>query len=181
MCSGLRERLATRGLAKAVIIQAKRQIAEFAVTLDVRNFFVNPDCQELQDIALKFFGLSDVDMADACARWVRENITYKEDEQFDFWQYPSETLARRTGDCEDGAILLANLFRACGWGPGSVFLHVAETPMGFHVFVTLNGKLFDWPYPSFAEIPSDWVEWYRWNARNAYTKPENVQKWGRAV
>jgi hypothetical protein len=36
--------------------------------------------------------------------WIEQNITYKADE-FDYMQSPKETLKRKTGDCEDFAVL----------------------------------------------------------------------------
>lgn len=40
--------------------------------------------------------------------WVCRNIGYRHD-MAEFWQFPSETLARREGDCEDASILLCSL------------------------------------------------------------------------
>jgi hypothetical protein len=46
--------------------------------------------------------------------WVYSNIEYKTDAGVDYWQSTDETLARRTGDCEDQAILLASIIMALG-------------------------------------------------------------------
>ena len=45
-----------------------------------------------------------------CLDWVCRNISYREDIG-EFWQFPSETLARGEGDCEDSAILLTSMLR----------------------------------------------------------------------
>ncbi|MEA2053517.1 MAG: transglutaminase-like domain-containing protein [Candidatus Thermoplasmatota archaeon] len=48
--------------------------------------------------------------------WVCHNIEYKSDSEVwdvrDYWQLPSTTILKRTGDCEDQAILLTSLLRA---------------------------------------------------------------------
>jgi predicted transglutaminase-like cysteine proteinase len=103
---------------------------------------------------------------------VKTNITYKTEEK-DFWNFPNETLASKVGDCEDGAILLANLMLACGLKYYDIMLNVVNTPLGFHVYVTYKNQIYDWT----SLIHSDWKFWYCWNARNAYTTPENVELW----
>jgi transglutaminase-like putative cysteine protease len=45
--------------------------------------------------------------------WVRDHIVYTDDPT-DYWQSASETLASRTGDCEDYAILLASMIDEMG-------------------------------------------------------------------
>ncbi len=51
-------------------------------------------------------------------RWVNDNIQYKGDfgvwKRTEYWQYASETFDLRTGDCEDGTILLYQLARLAG-------------------------------------------------------------------
>jgi len=55
MCNRFWEYFATRGLERVVIMQQdKRQIKGKPVPIDVRNFFVNPKCEELQVIAKQF-------------------------------------------------------------------------------------------------------------------------------
>lgn len=46
--------------------------------------------------------------------WISDNIKYQSDEQ-DYWQTSCETLNKRTGDCEDKAILLWRLLRDQGY------------------------------------------------------------------
>jgi transglutaminase superfamily protein len=54
-------------------------------------------------------------------RWVCREITYVGDlgsqGTREFWQFPSETIALRQGDCEDSAVLLASLLLAAGVSP----------------------------------------------------------------
>lgn len=41
--------------------------------------------------------------------WIEQNIKYVSDDDYDHWQSPLETLIKRTGDCEDKAILFMYL------------------------------------------------------------------------
>lgn len=45
--------------------------------------------------------------------WVCKSVSYRLD-LGEFFQFPSETLARGAGDCEDSAVLLTSLIRAGG-------------------------------------------------------------------
>ena len=45
-----------------------------------------------------------------CLNFVCQNISYKR-EVGELWQFPSETLAKRQGDCEDTSLLLCSLLR----------------------------------------------------------------------
>ncbi len=52
-------------------------------------------------------------------RWVAEQIQYVSDATLttgwtECWLFPVETVSRRKGDCEDGAILIASLCRCLG-------------------------------------------------------------------
>lgn len=53
----------------------------------------------------------------AIQKWTARAIRYVGDESIgspEFWLFPAETLVRRKGDCEDGAILTVSLCRALG-------------------------------------------------------------------
>lgn len=51
-------------------------------------------------------------------QWVQDNITYVSDEKNygtpELWAYPTMTLEKRTGDCEDGAFLMHSLALSAG-------------------------------------------------------------------
>lgn len=111
-------------------------------------------------------------------KWVCNNIKYRREAK-DFWQLPSETLKRKRGDCEDGALLLASLF--CSILPKSewwrVFVAVYAKPA--HVVVVYRGMVYDWTQKQvfpLSKVP-DWRLWYMFNFRHAYTTKENVKKW----
>jgi hypothetical protein len=46
-----------------------------------------------------------------CLDWVCRNISYQK-EDGEFWWFPSETLAKTEGDCEDSTILLVSMLRS---------------------------------------------------------------------
>ena len=113
-------------------------------------------------------------MVKACVWWVQHNIISKPDKT-EFWQFPFETLAKRTGDCEDKAILLANLLLASGVESWKVRLNVGMTNAGSHCWVTwFDGQ--EW-------IPLDFIAceyeeiYFSWHAQKAFTKTENIEAW----
>jgi hypothetical protein len=68
--------------------------------------------------------------------WVYSNIEYKTDAGVDYWQSTDETLARRTGDCEDQAILLASIISALG---GNARVNIISEHAFPTVFVLKSG------------------------------------------
>jgi hypothetical protein len=66
--------------------------------------------------------------------WVRRNIAYLAD-TIDYWQSANETLSKRTGDCEDQAILLASIIGELG---GNARVNIIEGHAFPTVFVGAN-------------------------------------------
>jgi len=102
-----------------VIVYTGRFIPEFGnYSLDVRNFYTNENAKELVEIVKDWIGLEDDEKAMKCQKWVIDNIKYVSDKtQYginEYWCYPSEILKTKKGDCDDGAILMANLMLASG-------------------------------------------------------------------
>lgn len=113
--------------------------------------------------------------------WAVTNIQYKpdwnkDDRNKDYWNLPSETLTDKFGDCEDGAILLANMAQKTV-PYYDVLVNVYDTGDSYHVFVTVNGIVQDWTNPTLKTIPSDWKLWYCFNKKHAYTTRENAERW----
>lgn len=63
--------------------------------------------------------MSLIEKAKALYDYVANNIDYKSDKEVwripDYWQFPSTTIKKRTGDCEDQAMLLTSLLRCAGF------------------------------------------------------------------
>jgi len=96
--------------------------------IDVRNFFNRYDSivRKLSDTIVLNKDITDNNKALLCLAWVINNIAYAQDlnpdgSQTEYWNFAFETLLPRSfdtpqlfGDCEDSAILLANLLIAAG-------------------------------------------------------------------
>jgi len=176
---------------KATIIYEARSIPNVGTyPLDVRAFFVNPRCEELQKIVRHWRNDKQDKQALAAQLWVAFNIKYISDkEEFgleEFWSYPSELLKTGKGDCDDGAILIANLMIACGIPYWKVRLTAGMTPFGAHAYVTYfcdeldHWVAMDWCYkpdfslisdrPDYKDSPIYGEVWFSWNRRYAFSK-----------
>lgn len=140
--------------------------------LDVRRFFVNPQLEELQRIVQERHSPGELRL------WVRLNISPRQDER-DFWQFPFETLQKGKGDCEDMAILLANLIRAAGEEDWRVRIHVGEVQdAGWHSWVEwFDGESWKILDPALFALPSRYKSYFCWNSESCYTTLENIKKW----
>ena len=88
-------------------------------------------------------------------QWVMKNIQYRSDrKQFNMderWTLPMETLQRRKGDCEDGAILLSALAVTAGVPAERLRLYAPiALPNGWHASVAYQ-----------REYDNKWV-WVEW-------------------
>lgn len=77
--------------------------------------------------------------------WVGENIRYEFDSDIygteDYWQFPHETLALKTGDCEDQAFLLASLIRATGVEAEDIFVALGRINNQGHAWVIIRTQI----------------------------------------
>ena len=77
--------------------------------------------------------------------WVGENIRYEFDSDIygteEYWQFPYETLALKTGDCEDQAFLLASLARAAGVEAEDIFVALGMVNNQGHAWVIVRTQL----------------------------------------
>jgi predicted transglutaminase-like cysteine proteinase len=62
-------------------------------------------------------------------RWVNRSIAYQDDAKGDAWAAASETLRKRSGDCEDYAILKMHLLHAAGVAKDDMMLTLARDNM----------------------------------------------------
>lgn len=103
-------------------------------------------------------------------RWVEANIKYTGDmkswKMSEYWQTPDETLTKKTGDCEDGAILIYALARACGVPANRMLLFAGSVDGGGHCWLGYRSD----------EYPLNWcfMDWCYWYDR---TTPESRNKY----
>lgn len=86
----------------------------------------------------------------AIQEWITSNISYAYDStvhgESEYFQYPSETISLKTGDCEDFAILSCTLLRAYGAQPNSVYVVVGYGSSGGHAWLAENYRYGRWRY-----------------------------------
>jgi predicted transglutaminase-like cysteine proteinase len=147
---------------KQDIIYAGRAIRGYKdrINVDVRNM-IWADDNILERISGHIQGTND-QKARWCQKFVVSQIKYVGDKKkaniAECWQFPNETLITKTGDCEDGAILMASLMLNAGIPEWRVRVtaglvkagKAAET--GGHAYVTYcretdnNWVVLDWCY-----------------------------------
>ena len=104
--------------------------------------------------------------------WVKENISYKNDVDEwgeDYWQLPSTTIEKGTGDCEDQAILLTSLLRAAGISPEHVRMVYGKLVNSWIIPLIFNN---DWHWRvynhSWIEIKPD----FSWNLTGNHSEDD---------
>lgn len=114
--------------------------------------------EEVQRVLTQIPTVQDSDaQALAVLRWVKQNIAYKGDETVwkmpEYWQTYSETLSTRSGDCEDGAVLIYILCRLKGIEANRMLLFAGSVYGGGHAWIgyrpshyPLNWSFLDWCY-----------------------------------
>lgn len=176
---------------QVIILYDGRTIPKYGrYSVDVRTFFVNEHSYELQKIVEPWKCLPDDDKALSCLLWVMNNFVYRSDFSLfgteEFWCYPSEALKVLQGDCDDGAILLANLMLASGIPYWKIRLTAGLVPEGGHAYVTYYCQkndywvALDWCYSPNRDIIEDrpdyklstiYIEvWFSWNQRYSFQK-----------
>jgi len=95
--------------------------------------------------------------------WVRDNVHYYSDEkQFsmnDRWTLPMETLQRRKGDCEDGAILIMSFAVTAG---------VPEDRLRLYAPIVIPGGRIHASVAYRRESDDQWV-WVEWTVERAHS------------
>lgn len=94
----------------------------------------------------------------ACLKWVKDNIKYFSDISIfgskEYWSFPCETLYSLKGDCDSGAILLANLMVESGIPYWRIRLNVGFVEGGYHMYVTYCRETDN------QFVVLDWCYWY---------------------
>lgn len=127
----------------------------------------------------------------ACQSYIIDKIKYVSDmSQFkdnEVWLFPFETSAIKKGDCEDGAIFMANLMLRAGIPYWRIRLNAGNVkssptaPTGGHAYVTYLREadnkwyLLDWcfdPKTNFGSLFKDnekyYGIWFSWNLKYIY-------------
>lgn len=175
---------------KADITYNGREIPGKSLTyrIDVRNFF-NPYDSTIPTLPS---GLTNDEVAVSALRWVHDNITYFSDNSStgynEYWQFPFETLCLKTGDCEDGAILIANIMLKAGVPYWRIRLNAGDVKGGGHAYVTYLRQeddkwyVLDWCYwydeslvnfgtKEFKDLEKYYGIWFSWNQKFAFYTP----------
>ena len=159
------------------------------INIDVRDFFNEYDSVVRKIVeSLKLGRMTDDEKALECLLWVIKNIKYVGDTDKghkDFWQFAFETLYYKTSDCEDGAILLANMLLSAGVPYWKIRLSVGDVTGGAHGYVTYycvasdKWVVLDWCYWVNKKKIADRLDykdegnylgvWFSWNQKYAFS------------
>lgn len=120
--------------------------------------------RKVREYALSIVGPSDSndEKAYKITNWVIENIEYRSDfenyGQAEYWAYPALTLAKESGDCEDGAFLIHSLMLNAGVPPdrirtyGGLVIAGQRASTGGHAWTSYKREtdkqwvVLDWSY-----------------------------------
>lgn len=132
------------------------------------------------------------EIAENALRWVINHVEYVSDKTqhglAEQWQWADETLESEKGDCEDGAILMANIMIASGVPYWRVRLNAGDVQGGGHAYVTYLREqdnawyILDWCYWPNESIgfKKTWKSaekyfspvWFSWNRKYGFQKDE---------
>lgn len=146
------------------------------------NLYVDPrDFYQSQDSSIPTVeGDTNDQKATNALRYVIDNIHYTQDaSQFkrdEEWLFPFETLQTKAGDCEDGAILMANILLKSGVPYWRVRLNTGDVQGGGHCWVTYlpesegsEWMILDWCYwpgqRPWKDAEKYFDIWFSWNSR----------------
>lgn len=165
------------------------------VSIDLRDFFNEYDSEVKKVVKeLNISRSSDDEKALQCLLWVIKNIKYTEDYtkgHTEFWQFPFETLHYKTGDCEDGAILLANMLLISGIPYWKIRLSAGKVSGGAYAYLTYYCEdsakwvILDWCYKinknaiknrtDYKDESNYSTVWMSWNQKYSFTKGLNSE------
>lgn len=122
---------------------------------------VDTPTQALLDEAEKISSSKDQDLQMFYVlKHVKNTITYTPDDKVwsmpEYWQTADETLSLKTGDCEDGAILMYVLARLKGISANRLFLFAGDVVGGGHCWLGYRSNQYPLNYDFM-----DWCYWYK--------------------
>ena len=125
----------------------------------------------------KVTGSNSDDLANKALKKVHSLIPYLGDPK-EYWQYADETVYRRLGDCEDGAILMYNIMITSGVPAWRIRLNAGNVQGGGHCYLTYLREsdntwyVLDWCYwyKDSVNFKKKWTDakkyfgvWFSWN------------------
>ncbi len=168
-----------------------RQEVDNTYLIDVRNYF------QLQDAKIPVVtGSNNDDKALKALKKVRSVMNYVSDKTTynldEYWAYPYQTIGRGIGDCEDGAILMANIMIKSGIPYWRVRLNAGSVNGGGHAYVTYCREsdnefvVLDWCYwpnnlpvadrethkesRNYMNEEENFYVWFSWNTKHIFGK-----------
>lgn len=166
--------------------------------IDIRTVFKDSEMVKLQ--AEKICeGITDQDKkARAIWQWVKKNIKYISDTKKhgkpEYWQYPEQTMLFKSGDCEDGAVLMCKMMEYVGIYHVKVAAGWVKNPNGnkdvghayciYNKYKTDKWVIADWCYyPTQMrvwETAKEYKEiWWTVNSRLAWAQHDVIVKEGK--
>jgi len=101
-------------------------------------FTVTPDVQAIADK----FKWADMPQGEALMQiWTYTSMPQIRQYKFDYgdnWQFATQTLNRKFGDCDDSSVLFVTLAHASGIPPTKIFLAIGYWGTGYHAFPIVN-------------------------------------------
>lgn len=166
----------------------ERQETDGEYLVDVRDFFQ-------KDFQIPLVSGTNDEKAFNAQNWVYANITHTLDKALfgyeEYWAYAYQTLKRRKGDCEDGAILMANMLVLSGVPYWRVRLNAGDVNGGGHAYVTYCREtdnqfvVLDWCYapnfkpiserPLHRDVQDYYGIWFSWNSKYSFGKMDTMK------
>lgn len=143
-----------------------------------------------KDTTLPLLKGTNDEMAEQALVWTIRNIRYIRDGG-EFWQMSFETLKQKQGDCEDGAILMANMLLNSGVPYWRIRLNAGSVQGGGHAWLTYLREsdnkwyVMDWCYWPHESLgwKKKWDDaekyfriWFSWNKRYIFGDLPKVNK-----
>ncbi|MFC1919866.1 transglutaminase family protein [Chloroflexota bacterium] len=136
--------------------------------------YITPNDPEVQSAAQEILDTPiRLDTFDQLREWVAGHISYKSDSEVhgvsDYWQLPAETLKLGTGDCEDIAILLCTLLRACGIPSDQVYVAAGCTEDRSSCHAYLVECYYTGIWQVIEPQAGAWISAFMWRFQDTFT------------
>ena len=172
-------------------ISYKRTEHDREYDMDVRNYFEPYDYH-----TPTVTGTTNDQKAIQALKWVHDNITYTPDKtefgMVEYWCRAYQTLEHKKGDCEDGAILMANILLKSKVPYWRIRLNAGDVKGGGHAYLTYCREtdnqfiVLDWCYwyktisiadrKLHSEENGYYGIWFSWNQKYAFGKMDTMAK-----